>query len=81
MDKTFYTWSNLDECTVVSHNDNLTLNLVTNLEVSVKSIPWMWGELLQAESNALLLLIEVEDNDVKLLIQLNNLLRIAYAAP
>ena len=41
----------------------------------------MWCELLQAESNALLLLVEVNDSDIDLLVKLNNLVWIAYAAP
>ena len=81
VDKTFNTWSDFDECTVVCHNDNLTVYLVTNLEVSIESIPWMWSELLETESDTLLLVVEVDDYDVQLLIELNNLLWIAYAAP
>ena len=41
----------------------------------------MRSELLQAESDTLLLVVEVEDNNVDLLVELYNLLRIAYAAP
>ena len=81
VDKTLYTRSNLYECTVVGHNDNLTLHVVAHLQVSVESIPWVRSELLQTESDALLLLIEVEDNDIDLLVESNNLVRIAYAAP
>ena len=46
MDKTLYTWLDLYECAIVSDEDNLTLDLVTNLEVSVKSIPRVLSELL-----------------------------------
>lgn len=80
MDKSLYARSNLNECTVVSENDNLTLNVVTHLEVLVKSVPWMWSELLQAESDTLLLVVEVNDNDIDLLIELNNLVWVAYAS-
>ena len=41
----------------------------------------MWSELLQTESDTLLLLIEVEDNNVDLLVESYNLVWIAYAAP
>ena len=41
----------------------------------------MRSELLQAQSDALLLVVEVEDNDIDLLIQFHNFLGIAYAAP
>ena len=80
VNQTLNTRLNLNECTVVSENDNLTLHVVTNLEVSIQSIPRMWGQLLQTESDTLLLLIEVEDNNVDLLVELNNLLRIVDAA-
>ena len=41
----------------------------------------MRSELLQTESDTLLLLIEVEDNNVDLLVELYYLVRIVYAAP
>ena len=41
----------------------------------------MRSELLEAQGNTLLLVVEVEDNNVDLLVQLNHFLRIAYAAP
>ena len=69
MDQTLYARSNLNECTVVSDNDNLTLDVVTNLDVSVESIPWVWSELLETESDTLLLLIEVDDNNVDLVVR------------
>ena len=81
VDQALNTRSNLNECTVVGHNDNLTLHLVADLEVWIKGIPWMCRKLLQAKGDTLLLLIEVEDNDLDLLVELHNLLRIAYAAP
>ena len=81
MDKTLYAWLNLNECTVVSDENNLTLNLVTNLEVSVKKIPRMCSKLLETESDSLLSLIEVEDNNVNLLIESNNLLWMVDTAP
>ena len=41
----------------------------------------MWSELLQTESDAVLFVVEVEDNHVDLLVELNHLVRIIYAAP
>ena len=81
VDKAFNTRSNLNESTVVCHNDNLTVNLVTNLEVCIKSIPRMRSELLQTECDTLLLFIEVENYNVQLLVEFNNLVWIVYAAP
>ncbi len=81
VDQAFNARSNLNECTVVGDDNNLTLHVVTHLELAVESIPRMRSELLQTESDALLLVIEVEDNDIDLLVEGNNLVRIAYAAP
>ena len=81
MDKTFNAGSDFNECTVVSHNDYFTLYLVAYLEVSVEGIPRMGSELLQAESDTLLLFIEVENNNVELLVELNDFVGIVYAAP
>ena len=81
MDQALYAWLNLYECTVVSHNNYLTLNVVANLEVRIQRIPRVLSELLETESDTLLLLIEVEDNNVNLLVERNNLVWIAYAAP
>ena len=41
----------------------------------------MWSELLETESYALLLFVEVEDDDVDLLVEFHHFFRIAYAAP
>ena len=81
MDQTLNTRLNLYECTVVGDNDYLTLYVVAHLEVSIQSIPRMWSELLQTESDATLLVVEVENNDIDLLVELDNLVRIVYAAP
>ena len=81
VDQTLNARLDLDEGTVVGHDDNLALDMVADLEVLVEAIPWVRGELLQTEGNALLLLVEVEDNDIDLLIKLHYLVRIAHAAP
>ncbi len=81
VDKTFYAGSNLEECTVVSHNDNFAFNLVANLKVCVKCIPWMGMELFEAEGDTFFVVVEVEDNDVELLVESHNLAGVVYAAP
>ena len=47
VDQAFYARSDFDECTVVSHNDNFTLNFVTNFQVWIQRIPWMRSQLFQ----------------------------------
>ena len=81
MNQTFNARSNLYECAVVCYNDNLTLNMIAYFQVRVESIPWMRSELFQTEGDTFLLIIEVENNNVDLLVERNNLVRIAYAAP
>ena len=81
MDKTLYAWCYLNECAVVSNYNNLTVYLVTNLEVSIECLPRVCRKLLETQSDTLLSLIEVEDNNLQLLIQSNNLLWVVYAAP
>ena len=81
MDKSLYAWLNLNECTVVSDKNNLTLNLVTNPKVSVKSVPRVLSKLLETKSDSLLRLIEVENNDVDLLVESNNFLWVVDTSP
>ena len=81
MDQTFYARSDFDECTVVSHNDYFTFHLVTYLQVSIQSIPWVRSQLFQTKSDTFLFVIEVKDNNVQLLVEFYNFLRIAYTAP
>ena len=81
VDQTFYAGGYFYECTVVGHYDNLTVHFVANLEVGVESIPGMRRKLLQSECNALLLFVEIENYDVKFLVELDNFVRIVHATP
>ena len=81
MDQTFYTRSDLNESTVVSHNHYFTLHAVTHLQVCAQSIPRVRSQLFQTKSDTFLLVIEVKNNNVQLLIQLNDFIRMIYATP
>ena len=81
VDQTLNTGLDLNECTVVGNHNYLTLHVVAHLEVSIQSIPRMRSELLQTEGDATLLVVEVEDNHVDLLVELDHLVGIVYAAP
>ena len=81
MDETFNTGEDFDECTVIGHNNNLTLYFVTNFEVSGESIPGMGLKLFETESDTLLLLIVVDNNHFEFLVERYNLFRVIYAAP
>ena len=81
MNESFYARSDFNECAVVCYHYNLTLDTVANLQVCVECIPWVRSELLETKSYALLLIIEVENNDIDFLVEGYYLVRIAYAAP
>ena len=81
VNETFNALCNLNECSVVGHYNYFALDVVAYLQVRVQCIPRMRGELLQAESDTLLVLVEIKDNNVDLLVELYDLFRIAYAAP
>ena len=81
MYESFNTGLDLDECTVIGDEDDLTLDLVTNLEVGIEVVPRMRSELLESEGDPLLLLVEIKNNDLDLLVKGNNLLRMVDSAP
>ena len=81
MYEALYARLNLDECAVVSDEDDLAANLVTNLEVRIEVVPRVWSKLLETESDSLLLLVEVENDNLELLVEADNLLRMVDAAP
>lgn len=52
VNKTLYARLHLNECTVVSHDDNFAVNVVADFEIGVKVVPWMGHKLLETESDA-----------------------------
>ena len=81
VDKTLDAGGNLNECAVVGHYNYAAFDMVADLKLGIESVPGMGLELLQAESDALLLVVEIEDNDVELLVELDNFLRMVDTAP
>src|SRR5574344_1006253 len=81
MNQALNTWSYFNECTIISHNDNLALYLVTNLQIRIKCIPRMRSQLFQTQSDTFLLVIKIKDNDTDFLIQMNNLFRMCDTTP
>ncbi len=59
MDKSLNARFDLNECAVVSDEDNFTFNLVTDFDIRIEAVPRMRCELLQTESDSLLLLVVV----------------------
>ena len=55
--------------------------MIANFEVFVKRIPRMRSELLQTESNTLLLIIKVKDNNIEFLTDFNEIMGIVNATP
>ena len=72
---------NFNKCTIVSNYNNFTFHMVAHFEVGTQGIPWVRSELLQAESDALLLFVEVENNNVDFLVELNNFVWVVDASP
>ena len=81
VDEAFHTGSNLYECTVIGHDYYAALDFVAHLKLCIKSIPGMRRKLLETESDALLLLVEIKDDNVELLVELHDFLRVTDAAP
>src|SRR3712207_1455494 len=81
VNQAFHTRSYFDERTVICHHNHFAFHLVAYFQLSIQSVPRMRSKLFQTQSDTLLLVIEVEDNDVELLIQFDYFLRIAYTAP
>ena len=81
MDKTLYTRSDFDECTVIGHHNDFAFYLVAYFQVGIESIPGMRLQLFQAQSDTFLLVVEVEDNDVEFLVERNHLFGVRNTAP
>lgn len=81
VDEAFDAGLNLDERTVVGHYHYAALDVVAHLEVGVEVVPGMGHELLDAERDALLLVVEVDDDHLDVLVELNDLMRVGDAAP
>ncbi len=81
MDKSLHAGLYLYESTVVGHNHYAAPDMVAHLECLVQIVPGMGYKLLDTESDALLLVVEVEDNDLDVLIKLNNLVGIRNTTP
>ena len=81
MDQALYARSYLYERSVVGHHYHAAFHVVAHLQVGIQSVPRMRSELLQAECDTLLLLVEVEYHHVDLVVEVYYLVRIAYAAP
>ena len=75
------TRSDLDERTVIGHDDHLALDLVADFEVGIERLPRVRGELFETQRDTLLGLVEVEDHDLELLIELHDLLGMVHTTP
>ena len=81
VDETLDTLLDLDEGTVVGHRNDLTLNAIIELITILDLCPWMRRELLHAERDTLLVLVEIKNDDRNGLIELDDLRRMRYTAP
>ncbi len=73
MDQTFHTGQDLHEGTVIGDDNDLSFDLVAHAEVLVgQLVPWMRFQLLDAQLNARLAFVEVQNNDIDLLVELQH---------
>jgi hypothetical protein len=81
MDETLYAGSDFNKCSVFSHDNYAAIDFIADFELFAECVPWMGLELLETKCDALLLVVEVENNDIEFLVELHNLFGMAYAAP
>ena len=81
MNQSLHTGRYFYKCPVISHNDNLTFDLITYFEVFIKRIPRMGSKLFHAQGYSLFGIIKVEYSDIKLLVKLDNFFRVVDPAP
>ena len=81
MDKSFHSGGYFDKCAVISHDNHLALDLISNLKAFAERIPRMRGKLLETESDPLLVIIKVEDDNIEFLVELYDLLGMVDPAP
>ena len=81
MDEAFDACFDFDERAVRHEVGDLALDLRADREALFDLVPRILLGLLEAEGDALLLLVDVEDDDVELLADLEQFARVAEAAP
>ncbi len=81
VDQALYAGSDLYKRAIVGHYYYFAFHMVANFQVGAQRVPWMGHQLLQTKGNALLLVVEVEDNHIEFLVQLYHFFRVAHTAP
>ncbi len=81
VNKTLYARRNLNECTVVCNDDNLSFDMVVHFKVGRKSLPRMRSKLFETQCNTFFLVVKVKNDNVNLLVERHNFTRIVYASP
>ena len=80
VEQSFHARGDFHERTVVRHDDHATLDLGSFHQVLAERIPWVRGELLHAQGNPLLVVVEVQDHHVDLLVHFHHLFRVTHTA-
>ena len=81
VEQTLDAFGHFHKGTVVGHDHNLALDLVSDVDRLGHGIPRVSRELLDAEGNPLAVVVEVEDDHVEALVDFDHFLRMAHAAP
>ena len=80
VEQSFHTWGDLHKRTVVRHDHHTTLDLGAFHQIFAQRIPWVRGELLHAQGNSLLVVVEIQDHHVDLLVHFHHLLWVTHTA-
>ena len=81
MDETLNAFLQLNECTVWHHVDDLAVHFGALGILEFDGVPWIAFLLLEAQGDALALLVHVKDHHLDFLALLNDGVRVSHAAP
>src|SRR5579863_3697989 len=81
MHQTFYARHDLQECAIVLDIDHAAPDNLAFLDIGRQYIPGMRGKLLQAQTDPLFAVVEIQHDYLQLLIQLQDFARMADPAP
>src|ERR1035437_131412 len=81
MYQTFNTRGDLNKSTIICHNDNFSFYFIADIHIRIDGIPRMRCQLFQTKSDSLFIIIKIENNNIKFLIELNDLFRVINPSP
>ena len=80
VEKTLHTWRDFHKGSIIGHDHHAALDLGAFDQVLGECVPWVRRELLHAQGDALLLVVEVQNHHVDFLVHFHHLFRMAHTA-